>query len=80
MTGHRFDSQVRVRRVLVAHQVLADAAGLAERAASVAADSLVDSVAVILALLRISSKASSVVRRAAHDAPVHRLATISALT
>ena len=64
----------------MAHQVAVDAVGLAGREASLAADSLVDSAAVILVRLRISSKASSVVRRAAHDAPVHRLATISALT
>jgi hypothetical protein len=65
---------------LVARQAAADAADLAEREASLAADSLVDSAAVTSVLLRISLKASSVARRAAHDAPVHRLATISAST
>jgi hypothetical protein len=57
-----------------------DAADLAGREASLAADSLVDSVAVISALLRISLKVSLVARRAAHDAPVRRLVMTSAST
>ena len=69
-----------VRRELVARQAAADAADLVEREASVVADSLVDSAAVISVLLKIYSKVSLVARRVARDALVRRLATISALT
>ena len=64
----------------MARQEAVDAADLAGRGASVAADSLADSAAVILVLLRISLKASSVARRVVRDAPVRHLAMISAST
>jgi hypothetical protein len=65
---------------LAARQEAVDAADLAGREASVVADSLVDSVAVISALLKISSKVSSVARRVARDAPVRHLVMTSAST
>ena len=64
----------------MARQAAADAADLAEREASLAADSLVDSVAVTSVPLKIYSKASLAARRAARGAPVHHLVMTSVST